>query len=215
MPDRELIDIVLNFLIAGRDTTACWLSWTFFELSQRPEIVQLLRQEVKDKIGVVPSSNDDSLESMSKLPYLQAVVTEVLRLHPSVPVEIKFAESNDQLPDGTKISKGTAVLFSPFAMGRDARLWDKPEVFDPSRWLSETGSFSDVSTFAFPVFNAGPRICLGKMLAYLEVKLLTTKLLDVFDFEQPVMHNGSYLSTITLPIKNGLPMRAIPRHPAA
>ena len=123
-----------------------------------------------------------------------------------VPVEIKFAQSDDTLPDGTPVPHGAAIIFSPFAMGRDERLWEDAETFNPSRWLSETGSFSDVSQFKFPVFNCGPRICLGKTLAYLEVKLLTTKLLEKYDFEQPTTHDGSYLTTITLPIKNGLPM---------
>eukprot|EP00656_Telonema_subtile_P034858 TRINITY_DN38881_c0_g1_i2.p1 TRINITY_DN38881_c0_g1~~TRINITY_DN38881_c0_g1_i2.p1 ORF type:complete len:521 (-),score=115.10 TRINITY_DN38881_c0_g1_i2:153-1715(-) len=207
--DKELIDIVLNFVIAGRDTTACWLSWTFFELSKRPDVVQKLREEVKAKIGEAPTCEDECLEEMGKLPYLHAVVSEVLRLHPSVPIEIKFAVDDDTLPDGTRVNGSDVLIFSPYAMGRDARHWKDPEMFEPSRWLTDTGSFSDASAFVFPAFNCGPRICLGKNLAYMEVKLLTTKLLGVFEFEQPEDgHDGSYFATITMPMNKGLPMKA-------
>lgn len=136
----------------------------------------------------------------------------MLRLHPSVPIELKICQSDDTLPDGTFVPKGAGIVFSPYAMNRDSRLWERPEEFDPSRWLTESGSFTDRSSFAFPSFNAGPRICLGKNLAYLEVKLLTTKLLEAFDFEQPSpKHCGDYFSTVTMPMKGGLPMKVVPR----
>lgn len=212
MPDQEIVDIVLNFMLAGRDTTACWLTWTFYEISTRPDVIANLRAEIKEKLGAPPTADDDSLEFMSRLPYLHAVVTEVLRLHPSVPVEMKFAAQDDILPDGTTVPEGSALIFSPYAMGRDERLWEDCLEFKPSRWLSETGSFVDASQYKFPVFNAGPRICLGKPLAYLEVKLFIVKLLDAFEFEQPEpTHDGSYLNTLVFPVAGGLPMKVTPR----
>ena len=135
---------------------------------------------------------------------------------------MKYADKDDKLPDGTNITKGAAgyasvtgvsgdaIVYSPYAMGRDLRYWKDPEQFCPERWLSDSG-FKDVSPFTFPAFNAGPRICLGKNLAYLEVKLFTTKLLDAFEFSQPEPHNGAYQNTLTFPLKNGLPMRVVPR----
>ena len=85
----------------------------------------------------------------------QICLLQVLRLHPSVPIELKLAQADDTLPDGTKVPRGSGIVFSPYAMNRDPRLWDDPDQFDPSRWLNETGTFSDRSSFAFTSFNAG------------------------------------------------------------
>eukprot|EP00658_Telonema_sp_P-2_P027386 TRINITY_DN21152_c0_g1_i1.p2 TRINITY_DN21152_c0_g1~~TRINITY_DN21152_c0_g1_i1.p2 ORF type:complete len:192 (-),score=49.00 TRINITY_DN21152_c0_g1_i1:49-624(-) len=166
---------------------------------------------------VYKRQEDDCVECMAQLPYLHATVTEALRLHPSVPLELKTAMEDDELPDGTKVQAGNLVIFSPYAMNRDERMWENPEEFRPERWLNdEGGGFVDKSQYAFPSFNAGPRLCLGKGLAYLEVKMFTTMLLDEFDFEQPGEgHSGAYLSTVTMPIQGGLPMRAIARAQSA
>jgi cytochrome P450 len=89
--DRELRDIVLNFIIAGRDTTACLLSWTMHELQQNPKVETALLAELKATIASDKEAFEYDDFTPSALPYMHAVVSEVLRLHPSVPKDMKFS----------------------------------------------------------------------------------------------------------------------------
>jgi cytochrome P450 len=240
--DQELRDIVLNFMIAGRDTTACALSWTLFELAKCPEAQQKLRAEFDAAVPFptdtpAPCTGGDgskegskeankgsgvqdvSYEAVATLSYAHAVALEVLRLHPSVPKDLKVAVRADTLPCGTKIPAGCTVMWSPYAMGRDARYWADPLAFDPGRFLaaSEGGEKSggqrvaEPSVFQYATFNAGPRLCLGKPLALLEIKLVTNLLLRAFDFSLAAPHAGGYVSTLVLPLKPGLEVHLIPR----
>lgn len=132
---------------------------------------------------------------------------EVLRLHPSVPVEMKFAIKEDKLPDGTHIHPGAACLWSPYAMGRSEALWGADaEKFKPERMLDEDGKGIEPSQYKYTTFNSGYRLCLGKGLALLEIKLALAILLPRFDFES-CGHNGGYQSTLVLPMNPGLEMK--------
>ena len=96
----------------------------------------------------------------------------MLRLHPSVPVDIKFAVKDDTLPDGTFIPKGSTVIYSPYAMGRSKEIWGADALeFKPERFLSGEGSNVEPSQYKYTTFNAGYRLCLGKPLAMLEIKV--------------------------------------------
>ena len=120
-------------MIAGRDTTACALSWTMFEVAQRPDVVARLRDEFEAATRLHPAAADDddvtaegggsgvAFAALGALDYAHAVALEVLRLHPSVPKEVKVAAAADTLPDGTRVPPGASVMWSPWAMGRDAR----------------------------------------------------------------------------------------------
>jgi len=244
--DQELKDIVLNFMIAGRDTTACALSWTLYELAKAQattasggsegeggKVVQRLRQEFGaafptgtfddlgngNKATVTGAAEDDCearnkawYEKVSGLDYAHAVTMEVLRLHPSVPKDLKYAVENDVLPDGTAIPAGSPVMWCPYAMGRDKNIWgDDALEFKPSRFLEGGSRGKEPSAFAYPVFNAGPRLCLGKPLALMEIKLITGLLLQAFDFELAVPHIGGYTSTLVLPMSPGLLVKLTPR----
>merc|ERR1712113_989138 len=96
LSDTYLRDLVLNFLIAGRDTTAQALSWTIFCLAQHPDVASKARQEIIDVCGI----RGPEYEDLNRLPYVHAVLSEALRLYPSVPTDSKVAASDDTLPDG-------------------------------------------------------------------------------------------------------------------
>eukprot|EP00298_Acanthocystis_sp_HF-20_P015215 c21062_g1_i3.p1 GENE.c21062_g1_i3~~c21062_g1_i3.p1 ORF type:complete len:507 (-),score=167.95 c21062_g1_i3:18-1502(-) len=199
--NEELRDIVMNFIIAGRDTTACSLSWTIYELNRHPEIFQEVIKEIQNtEIG-------ENLASASVLPYLHAVIMESLRLHPSVPKQLKYAVKDDVLPDKTTVKSGMAVLYSSYALNRNPELWEDPLSFKPERWLESVSPVYipkvEPSTFKYVTFNAGRRICLGKGLALMELKLVLSLLLPIFSFEEKVPHSGEYNSALVLAMKDG------------
>jgi len=245
--DDELLDLVLNFMIAGRDTTASALSWTVFELLQQPggaalrdvdnELARVLppaaveaaaaatTREAAERGASEPAEHgvaDLYFEACyNRLPVLKAACSEALRLHPSVMKDGKFCVTDDTLLDGTAVKRGMAVIYCPYALGRDPELWEQPEEFRPARWLEQdasegagegkapTGSLyrpTAVSDYVLPVFNAGPRVCLGRPLAYLEVQLLLAVLLPQFEFElaRDREHNTQYVNSLVSPRKHGL-----------
>eukprot|EP01045_Picozoa_sp_COSAG04_P027708 COSAG04_NODE_4114_length_2290_cov_1.161114_2_plen_386_part_00 len=231
MTDDELIDVVLNFIIAGRDTTACALSWASLRLLRAEDVRERMNAEVEAEIGkVVGLGKRPQLQELpagevfnlvhKSLPYTRAVVSEALRLHPSVPKDAKYAVAADTLPDGTTVPRGCCMIWSNYAFGRDPTLWNDPLRFDPERWLqpaeeSEEGegkkaaaaglwrptTFSD---FVYPVFNAGPRLCLGRPLAYLEIQLMLAVVFGRYELAEARQHTEAYLNTLVAPMKEGL-----------
>jgi len=197
MSDKELRDVVMNFMIAGRDTTACALSWTLFELADKPEVQEKIRAELVQVCG--DEIDAPTFEQVAELRYMHAVAMEVLRLHPSVPKDVKFAVKDDVLPDGTKVPAGATVIYCPYAMGRNPDIWDDPLEFKPERFLGQP----EPSPYKYPAFNAGPRLCLGKPLAMLEIKLITSLFLHNFEYSVAKPHAGGYRSTLVLPMEPG------------
>jgi cytochrome P450 len=201
--DQELRDFVLTFLLAGRDTTSCALSWIFFELSRHPTVVSKMIEEIETVCGAVENA-DYSYDNINSLVYTHAVVMEALRLHPPVPEGFKMADGDDVLPDGTAIPKGSCVMYSFYAMNYSEKTWGSDsKKFNPDRFLNLT----EPSPFRYPVFNAGPRLCSGKLLAMMEVKLTLAYLLPRFQFKDEKRHDGAYRWAIVMSMKGGFPVR--------
>eukprot|EP00927_Polykrikos_kofoidii_P015903 TRINITY_DN1712_c0_g3_i1.p1 TRINITY_DN1712_c0_g3~~TRINITY_DN1712_c0_g3_i1.p1 ORF type:complete len:559 (-),score=69.55 TRINITY_DN1712_c0_g3_i1:94-1770(-) len=174
---KFLRDVVLNFVIAGRDTTACLLSWTFYVLCMNPEIQRRVAEEVD---SVLPGDTEPTWKLLhhANMPLLHALMFEVLRLHPPVPFDQKESQCEDVLPGGIHVSKFTRLAFIPWGMGRDASVWPEPEEVRLERWIP----FKQPAPHEFPVFLAGPRICLGQDMAIFEAKLVCAMLLQEFSF---------------------------------
>ncbi|KAI8620486.1 cytochrome P450 [Chytriomyces sp. MP71] len=200
--DELLVDYVLNFLIAGRDTTAQALSWTFFMLHKNPEA----RQTLEDEIATVLGGKSPSYEQIKNdMPYANAVFHEALRLYPSVPMELKQAKKTETLPCGTIIPEGAAVAWSPYAMGRTKAIWgEDAKAFKPERWLNMK---KQPSPFDYPVFNAGPRVCLGKNMAELEGCFVLVEVARQFRIAVTREKEVTYANSLTLPMKNGLKVK--------
>ncbi|KAL5859861.1 hypothetical protein ACOSQ4_001157 [Xanthoceras sorbifolium] len=221
MNDKYLRDIILNFMIAGKDTSANTLSWFLYMLCKNPLIQEKIAQEVRDVTAAaglntetnindfVASIKDETLEQMH---YLHAALTETLRLHPAVPVDGRSAEMDDILPDGFRLKKGDGVYYIAYAMGRMDYIWgDDVEEFRPERWLKNE-IFQPESPFKFVAFHACPRICLGKDFAYRQMKIVSMALLRFFHFKlTDETKNVTYKTMFTLHIDGGLPLRAISR----
>ncbi|GAA5902147.1 hypothetical protein JCM8208_002488 [Rhodotorula glutinis] len=175
---KMLRDAIFNLIIAGRDTTAQALSWTFFHLLREPQHIAALRDEI-DSLGAV------DYESFKNLRTTTAIFQEGLRLHPSVPKNAWEALGDDVLPNGgPRIEKGDCVFWSDWAMGRDTAVWgpDAAE-FKPERWLDGEGSLKRESQYKFHAFNGGYRVCLGQNLALYEGTAVLADLFRAFDFQ--------------------------------
>lgn len=212
LEDQDLVaDAALNFLSAGRDTVAQALTWTFYLLMRNPTVVKKLR-------AAVHYSKDSSIRPLSpahltppRIPYALAVFYEALRLYPPIPFEIKQAQHDTTLPDGTFLPASSVVVWCAWAMNRSRMTWgDDAEVFRPERWLCarEDGSLQVVSRSAseFPVFNGGPRLCLGKRMAESVAVQVVAMLVDRFDFVPGYQGERVSKSSLTLPMEGGLPV---------
>lgn len=216
---KYIKDMGVNFIIAGKDTVATALSWLFYMLCKYPRIQEKIAQEVREATNVKDNSSVDELaasfteEALDKMQYLHAALTETLRLYPAVPVNAKVCFSDDTWPDGFSVKKGDMVAYQPYAMGRMKFLWgDDAEEFRPERWLDENGIFQHESPFKFTVFQAGPRICLGKEFAYREMKIFSAVLLGNYIFKLSEKKTGvNYRTMINLHIDGGLYVLASPR----
>lgn len=197
--DDFLADMVLNFLIAGRDTTAQAMSWCLFLLMQHREVEQQILQEVVTICGEEPVKYDQ----LKEVKYLDAVLNESLRLYPSVPIDAKTTANNDVLPDGTYIPKGTMLCYAAYAMGRSHQIWGADaQKFRPERWLEMR---EPKSSYDNPVFHAGPRECLGKRLAMVEMKTVIISVLRHVKLEL-AMQPGDVLqdTQMTIGMSSGL-----------
>ncbi|OVA07731.1 Cytochrome P450 [Macleaya cordata] len=152
-------------------------------------------------------------ETLDKMQYLHAALSETLRLYPPVPADAKFCFSDDTLPDGFSVRGGDQVCYTPYAMGRLDFLWgDDAKFFRPERWLDENGFFRPENPFKFSAFQGGPRICLGKDFAYRQMKIFSAIMLGRFVFKlsdkkKPI----NYKTMLTLQIDGGLHLLAFHR----
>ncbi|KAI4347460.1 hypothetical protein L6164_008272 [Bauhinia variegata] len=216
---KYLKDIILSFIIAGKDTTGTTLSWFFYLLCKHPHVQEKIAQEVKEATKSAEFSSIDELaariaeEALEKMQYLHAALTETLRLYPSVPWDAKFCFSDDTWPDGFSVSKGDLVAYQPYAMGRMKYLWgNNAEEFQPERWLDSNGVFQQQSPFKFTAFQAGPRICLGKEFSYRQMKIFAAVLLGSHKFKLSDQKKSlHYKTAITLQIDGPLHLYAYPR----
>jgi len=201
-----LRDIVASFLIAGRDTTACTLTTMIKMLAEHPEVDQKLVEEINTEL--LPS--DDAYPSYTHLTkrggkYIGAVLNEVLRWQPPVPMDSKLCTKSCVLPDGTPIEAGTTVFYSPYFMGRKESYWG-PDVleFKPERWLNR----EPPTPYENPVFNAGPRTCLGIHMANFEAKLLAAMVLKKYRFKLQPNQDFTLLGGAVTFYKNGVMVTA-------
>lgn len=219
MNDKYLRDIILNFMVAGKDTAAASLSWFLYMLCKNPLVQERIVQEIRDVTSSHERTTDVngfaqsiSEEALNQMQYLHAALSETLRLYPIVPLNMRCAENDDILADGHRVKKGDNVYYMAYAMGRMTYIWGHDaEEFKPERWLKD-GVFQQESPFKFISFHGGPRICLGKDFAYRQMKIVSMVLLHFFRFKlADEKSNVRYKRMLTLHIEGGLHLHAIPR----
>ncbi|KFY10203.1 hypothetical protein V491_07770 [Pseudogymnoascus sp. VKM F-3775] len=178
---------IINILTAGRDTTACLLSWTFFLLTRHPQVLQKLRVEISKLNGNI----DLTRTSLRNMKYLQNVLKETLRLYPPVPVNARTALRTTVLPTGggpdrkspVLIPKGSSVAYSVYTMHRRPDLYGMDaELFRPERWDEQMALSQNEtdSKWGYLPFNGGPRICLGMDFALTEAAYTVIRIIQRF-----------------------------------
>ena len=184
----ELRSQIINILVAGRDTTACLLSWTFFLLVRHPRVLQKLRDEVSTTFQ---GRTEITRSELRRMDYLQNVLKETLRLYPSVPVNSRTAIRTTMLPVGggpdlkspVLVANGEGVAYSVYSMHRRPDLYGMDaELFRPERWEDELPMNNDPvnAKWGYLPFNGGPRICLGMDFGLNEAAYTVVRLLQRF-----------------------------------
>nr|AVM80402.1 flavonoid 3'hydroxylase [Euphorbia pulcherrima] len=181
--DTEIKALLLNMFAAGTDTTSSTVEWAIAELIRHPKILTKLRRELDSVVGA------DCLVTeldITQLPYLQAVVKETFRLHPSTPLSLPRMAAESCEINGYHIPKGATLLVNVWAIARDPEVWKEPLEFRPERFLAGgERPNADVKGTDFEVipFGAGRRICAGMNLGLVMVQLLIASLVQGFEWE--------------------------------
>ncbi|OIW12578.1 hypothetical protein TanjilG_04742 [Lupinus angustifolius] len=175
--------LILDLFIAGSDTSASTTEWAMAELVKNPEIMQKAREEL---IQVIGTNNEVKESDIPRLPYMQAIVKETLRLHPPAPLLLPYVAGNDVEASGYTINKGTQVLINAWSIGRNHEFWDDPLLFQPERFLSSNIDYSKGSKdFQYIPFGAGRRICPGLPLAHRMINLMLAAFIHSFEWKLP------------------------------
>ena len=198
---------VVTLIVAGHETVAATMTWTWLLLAENPEPLAEVRREVRAVCGADRSRPLD-LAAVDSLRFTRAVVDESLRLYPPAWVISRRALDPDVLL-GFEVPAGAIVIMSPYLVHRDPQLWQNPEAFDPSRFLGDRREA--VARNAYLPFGAGPRLCIGRDLALLEATILTALLVGEFDV-RPVDPSGVRAHAgVTIRPAGGLPARVTTR----
>ncbi|XP_058086614.1 cytochrome P450 76T24-like [Magnolia sinica] len=204
----EIRALLADIFVAGSDTSSTTVEWAMAELLRNPNAMTKVRSELAHIIGLDRPVEEPDI---TRLPYLQAVVKETLRLHPPAPLIPRRAEADVEI-HGFVIPKHTQVLVNAWAIGRDADIWSNPTSFFPERFLDCDIDFKGHHFELIP-FGAGRRVCVGLPLAYRMVHLMLASLLQLFDWKLPDgieptdvdMHDNFGIT-----LHMALPLRAIP-----
>ena len=165
MNDRQIRDELMTMLLAGHETTANTLAWTWYLLSQHPEVEQRLYTEVDEVLGgTLPT-----VEHLSELKYTNMVLEEALRLYPPACIFGRKAIADDEL-GGYPIPANSMILVSPYAVQHHPDYWPDPERFDPERFTPE--HTAERPHYAYFPFSSGPRMCIGSSFAMMEAQLI-------------------------------------------
>ena len=203
MREEDLRSNIVTFIGAGHETTANALTWTFYLLSQAPDWRAEVEAEADAQLNAGPID-----EIADRMPVTKAVLEESLRLYPPAAFLSRAAIADDVL-GGKKISAGAVVTVSPFLLHRHRTLWDRPDEFDPARFL---GANRDrIDRFAYIPFGAGPHVCIGMGFALQEAIIVLAHLTRAFRFDLAPGHAVKPVQRITLRPQGGMPMLVTPR----
>jgi cytochrome P450 len=204
MSDRQLRDEMMTLFLAGHETTANALTWTWHLLAQHPEVEARLLDETRHVLrGRTPTTTD-----LANLPYSEMVVREAIRLYPPAP---GFAREpiEDVSIGAYVVPKGSLVSVSTYALHRDPRFFDDPESFDPQRF--GPGWEVRVPRYAYLPFGGGPRACIGSGFAMMESRLVLSTVVPRYQLHLEPNQQVVPIQLVTVRPKNGIRMRLMRR----
>ena len=197
MTDRQLRDEVMTLILAGHETTAVALSWTFRLLSEHPEVERRLCEEATRVLG----DRRACLEDLPRLEYTERVLQESMRLLPPAWCFEREAVEDDVI-GGFRVDAGTVIAICPWVLHRHPSYWDDPERFDPDRFTPERSAGRH--RYAYLPFGDGPRVCIGKGFAMMEAKIALAAIARAHRIELVPEHPIELEPGITLRPKHGM-----------
>lgn len=197
MTDQQLRDEAITLFLAGHETTANALSWTWWLLARNPAVEAKLHAE----LNAVLAGRAPSLEDLPKLTYTNNIVTESLRLYPPAWGIARTAVEDHEIA-GYTVPKGSGVSFAQWTVHRDPRWYDAPEEFRPERW--EGDLMKRLPRFAYFPFGGGPRLCIGNNFALMETAMVLSTIAQHYRFRLVEAHPVVPLASITLRPRYGI-----------
>jgi len=200
MTNKQVRDEAITLFVAGHETTANALAWTFYLLAQHPEIEQRLVAEINQALeGRLPTMVD-----LARMPYLEMVIKESMRLYPPAWMTSREAQEDIQL-GGYTIPKGSVVMMVIYVLHHDPKLWIEPERFMPERFSPENEA--NIPKYAYFPFGGGPRVCIGNQFAMMEAQLVLATILQRYRVELVAGQAVKMQPLITLRPKPDIQMR--------
>ena len=197
LPNELIIAQMITLLVTGHETSGGLLGWLWYELGQRPEMLQKLI----DEVDTVLQGKTPSLDDLNELPYLKMVVDEALRLYPTIWTVNRYATKDDIL-EGYKIPKGSIVFVNPYTLQHDPNLWEAPWQFDPNRFDRKCPMHRH--KMAYIPFGGGNRVCIGKNFALQEIKLIMILILQRYRVNVLTKKRPKMLPLVTLKVDSKL-----------
>jgi cytochrome P450 len=197
MTDRQLRDEAITLFLAGHETTASTLSWTWWLLAQNPAVEAKLHAELDAVLG----DRAPSLSDLPRLSYTGHIITESLRLYPAAWGIARLVIEDHEVA-GYPVKKGMGVAMAQWVVHRDPRWYDAPEEFRPERW--EDDLLKRLPRFAYFPFGGGPRQCIGNTFALMEAALILATIAQKFRLRMVANHPVVPLASITLRPRHGV-----------
>ncbi len=204
MNDQQVRDEVMTLLLAGHETTSAALTWTWYLLSQHPEVEQRLHDEVDRVLGGQPPTVD----RLGDLPYTQNVIQEAMRLYPPAFYVIRHTIADDEI-GGYPVPANSLIFLMTHVTHRHPAIWEEPERFDPERFTEERSVGRP--RYAYFPFGGGPRICIGKSFAMMEAQLVLATVAQRYSLRIVPGHLVEPQMLLTTRPRHGLPMTLHPR----
>ncbi|XP_067666927.1 1,25-dihydroxyvitamin D(3) 24-hydroxylase, mitochondrial-like [Haliotis asinina] len=186
---EDIYSNVSELLGAAIDTTSNTTQMTLHEIAKNPQVQGRILEEVN---RVVPPDQQPTAEHLKDMHYLKAVIKETLRMYPTAPVVLRILQQEATIL-GYTIPKGVSLAVHLYPLGRNPKYYDDPDEFRPERWLRDEGN-KKIHAFAWLPFGFGPRMCVGRRVAELEMQLLISQLVRKFHIE-PVSHKPMRMKT--------------------